>query len=150
MIYHCKHFCRHPRPICPDLQYPVFIPFSPYSNNNTWNVLCYWGEPERAPTSELNGEFFYIYIYLPYQSSTSVYYTERKPKTKGLGMGLHNIMNSKWLVQRTIPFLQHIYMVSKRQLSILLPEGNPAIKRQLYSEPFTLREAASFIFQHYW
>ena len=32
------------------------------------------------------------------------------------------------------------------QLSILLPEGNYAINRQLYSGLFTLREAASFIF----
>ena len=29
-----------------------------------------------------------------------------------------------------------------------LPEGKRAIKRQLYSGPFTLREAASFIFQY--
>ena len=32
--------------------------------------------------------------------------------------------------------------------SILLPEGKREIKRQLYSEPFILREAASSIFQH--
>ena len=36
-------------------------------------------------------------------------------------------------------------MVSKRQLSALLPEGKRAIKRQLYSELLTLREAASSI-----
>ena len=34
------------------------------------------------------------------------------------------------------------------QLTVLLPEGKRAIKRQLCSEPFTLREAASFIFQY--
>ena len=34
-------------------------------------------------------------------------------------------------------------MVSKCQLSILLPEGKRALKRQLYSKSFTLREAAS-------
>ena len=39
-------------------------------------------------------------------------------------------------------------MVSKCQLNVLLSEGKHAIKRQLYSEPFTLREAGSFIFQH--
>ena len=33
--------------------------------------------------------------------------------------------------------------------NVLLPEGKCMIKRQLYSEPFTLREAASFIFQHW-
>ena len=33
---------------------------------------------------------------------------------------------------------------SKCQLSVLLPEGKRATKRQLYSGPFTLREAASF------
>ena len=38
-------------------------------------------------------------------------------------------------------------MVSKCQLNVLL-EGKRTIKRQLYSEPFTLREAASFISQH--
>ena len=40
---------------------------------------------------------------------------------------------------------------SKCQLSILLPEGKRVIKRQLYSGPFTLREASSFIFRfRYW
>ena len=38
------------------------------------------------------------------------------------------------------------WMVHNCQLSILLPEDKRAIKRQLYSGPFTLREAASFIF----
>ena len=32
-------------------------------------------------------------------------------------------------------------------LSVLLPEGKRVIKKQLYSEPLTLREAASSIFQ---
>ena len=41
-------------------------------------------------------------------------------------------------------------MVSKCQLSVLLPEGKRATKRQLYSEPFTLREAASCIFKKQW
>ena len=36
-------------------------------------------------------------------------------------------------------------MVSNCQLSVLLPEGECVIKRQLYSGPFTLREAASLI-----
>ena len=35
-------------------------------------------------------------------------------------------------------------MVSKCQLSILLPEGKCAMKRQLYTGPFLLREAAFF------
>ena len=39
-------------------------------------------------------------------------------------------------------------MVSKCQLYVLVPEGMHTIKKQLYSEPFTLREATSFIFQH--
>ena len=39
-----------------------------------------------------------------------------------------------------------MFSVSKCQLSVPLPEGKRAIKRQLYSGPFTLREAASFIF----
>ena len=39
-------------------------------------------------------------------------------------------------------------MVSKCQLSVLLLEGKRALKRQLYSKSFTLREAASSIFQH--
>ena len=34
-------------------------------------------------------------------------------------------------------------MVSKCQLSVPLPEGKHAMKRQLHSRPFTLREAAS-------
>jgi len=38
-------------------------------------------------------------------------------------------------------------MVSKYQLSVLLPEGKRATKRQLYSESFTLREPASSIFK---
>ena len=38
--------------------------------------------------------------------------------------------------------------IKKYQLSALLPEGKRTIKGQLYSGPFTLREAASFIFQH--
>ena len=42
------------------------------------------------------------------------------------------------------------YMVSKCQLSVLLLEGKHAIKRQLYSGPFILREAGSFMFQYYW
>ena len=32
---------------------------------------------------------------------------------------------------------------------MLFPEGKCLIKRQLYSEPFTLREAASFMFRHW-
>ena len=36
-------------------------------------------------------------------------------------------------------------MFSNVKLSVLLPEGKRVIKRQLYSGPFTLREAA-FIF----
>ena len=87
-----------------------------------------------------------------HHSSASVYYTERKLKnTKhgwGLGMRQHNIMDSKWLVLMTIPFLQHIPVYTKCQLSVLLPEGKHAIKRQLHSKPFTLWEAASSIFQH--
>ena len=43
-------------------------------------------------------------------SSASVYYHEHKPKNKNMeeacpGTRLHNIMDSKWLVQMTIPFL---------------------------------------------
>ena len=34
------------------------------------------------------------------------------------------------------------------KLSVLLPEGKRTLKRQLYSKSFTLREAASFIFEH--
>ena len=34
------------------------------------------------------------------------------------------------------------------QLSVLLPEGKRTLKRQLYSKSFTLREAASSIFEH--
>ena len=41
-----------------------------------------------------------------------------------------------------------VLVVSKCQSSILLPEGKHAVKRQLYSEPFTLWKATSFIFQH--
>jgi len=37
-------------------------------------------------------------------------------------------------------------MVSKCQLSILLPEDKHTIKKQLHSEPFTLWEVAPFIF----
>ena len=38
-------------------------------------------------------------------------------------------------------------VVSKCQLSVLLPEGKRATERQLYSESFTLREAAASIFK---
>ena len=41
---------------------------------------------------------------------------------------------------------RNLYMVSKCQLSILLPEGNCATKSQLYSGPFMLRETASSSF----
>ena len=37
-------------------------------------------------------------------------------------------------------------MASKFQLSLLLPEGKRTIKKQLYSGPFTSREAVAFIF----
>ena len=39
-----------------------------------------------------------------------------------------------------------LYMVSKCQLDVLLLEGKCAIKRQLYSKPFTLWEAAFLYF----
>ena len=55
------------------------------------------------------------------------------------------------VVQQTEQALRtRLWMVSKCQLSVLLPEGKCVIKRQLYSERFTLREAASFIFQYQW
>ena len=47
---------------------------------------------------------------------------------------------------------KHTYLMwaSKCQLSARLPEGKWMAKRQLYSEPFTLREAASSIFKQQW
>ena len=48
----------------------------------------------------------------------------------------------------TTLFCKPLWMVSKVNYVILLSEGKHSIKRQLYSGPFILREAASFIFQH--
>ena len=41
-----------------------------------------------------------------------------------------------------------LVLIDGFQMSIKHPEGKRALKRQLYSKFFTLREAASSIFQH--
>ena len=57
---------------------------------------------------------------------------------------------SQWTYIRKLTIYYTTWMVSKCQLNVPLPEGKRATKRQLYSEPFTLREAASSIFKQQW
>ena len=69
-------------------------------------------------------------------------YREGTTQCEALSMGMRSLLfHVYWLHQLLV-------VLYKCQLGVLLPEGKHAIKKQLYSEPFTLWEAASFIFYH--